>query len=186
VFRDLEFFGGAPRTQRPERRVSVRSWRVLDAGAGPGRNGRDSDVGGAPALRFDLPRDGEARLTWTVDDAAADARSLAVALRVRSALAEPSGLAIPDTTLPRVRVRVEGVPGAEASLDPEAARQGRSSHVLSLPLPEGALTAGRPLVLIVQVERAGAAVWFQGAAFHFDRPFDRPAVVDPGKAGPGK
>ncbi len=110
LFRDLEFFGGAPVSTRPDRRVSARAFTVLEADGGA----RPSD-GGAPALRFDLGVGRQARLAWTLDEVAADARSVRLLVRVQPRLAGPGGAPLPDTPFPRVVFEVEGVPGATAA-----------------------------------------------------------------------
>jgi len=166
LFRDLAFFGGAPVSARPDRRVSARAFTVLEAGGGA----RASD-GGAPALRFDLPAGRVARLGWTLDAVAADAQAVKVLVRVQARHSSPEGAPLPDVPLPRVVFEVEGVPGATATWLPAEEHDGRprAARTLVLPWPADAARprAGQPVVLRVRAERADARVWFDGAAFTF-------------------
>ncbi|MFO0934589.1 MAG: hypothetical protein U1E39_18030 [Planctomycetota bacterium] len=166
LFRDLEFFGGAPVSARPDRRVSARSFTVLEADGGA----RPSD-GGAPALRFDLGVDRQARLAWTLDEVAADARSVRLLVRVQPRFAGPGGAPLPDTPFPRVVFEVEGVPGATATWEVPQVHSGppRAARTLVLPWPAEAVRprAGQPVVVRVRAERAPVRVWFDGAAFSF-------------------
>lgn len=166
LFRDLEFFGGPPVSARPDRRVSARAFTVLEAEGGA----RPSD-GGAPALRFDLAADRTARLSWTLDEVAADARSVRLLVRVQPRFAGPGGAPLPDTPFPRVVFEVEGVPGASAAWEVPEEHSGppRAARTLVLPWPSGAARprAGQPVVVRVRAERAPVRVWFDGAAFSF-------------------
>lgn len=166
LFRDLEFFGGAPVAERPDRRVSARAFTVLEADGGA----RPSD-GGAPALRFDLGVGRQARLAWTLDAVAADARSVRLLVRVVPRFAGPGGAPLPDTPFPRVVFDVEGVPGATATWEVPQEHSGapRAARTLVLPWPADAARprAGDPVVVRVRAERAPVRVWFDGAAFSF-------------------
>jgi len=166
LFRDLEFFGGAPVAERPDRRVSARAFTVLEADGGA----RPSD-GGAPALRFDLGVGRQARLAWTLDAVAADARSVRLLVRVVPRFAGPGGAPLPDTPFPRVVFDVEGVPGATATWEVPHEHSGppRAARTLVLPWPTDAARprAGESVVVRVRAERAPVRVWFDGAAFSF-------------------
>lgn len=169
-----------PRPRVLRGRAGLHAARPARVGAGlhgPRGGARPSD-GGAPALRFDLGVGRQARLAWTLDEVAADARSVRLLVRVQPRLAGPGGAPLPDTPFPRVVFKVEGVPGATAAWEvprehsgPPRAARGPSScrgH------PDAARPrAGQPVVVRVRAEQAPVRVWFDGAAFSLLRSRER-------------
>ncbi len=179
-FRDLEFFGGARREASPERRVGARRWRIVEDGdaAGPAAatapargRARRSDGSGVPAIRLDLPRDGRVRLAWQPDEPALLSRRVVVHLRAAApggptAGADSTGA---DSTGAggRLRVELEGVPGASAEVELAPSAEAAALD-LELRLPD-AWAAGRPagaeLRLAVTAGAAPTTVWFECAGF---------------------
>jgi hypothetical protein len=193
LFRDLDFFGGARASDRPDRRVPALAWRVLDTIGAGDASARPSDDGGAPARRFDLAAGQAVRLAWDADAAVVEARSLRVLLRVRPASADSSGAAPLDTAPAAIRValmttaQAEGVADAVGVLEPltssERPLDGSRTLVLSLPASFAATRVGVPITLVLRAERAAAVVWFEGAAFSYAKATARGDSV-PGSSAP--
>ena len=185
AFRDLEFFGGPLRRLGDEVRVGCRRWRIVEEGTGASAprlaRARRSEMGGAPAIRFEFDAGDEARVAWPADAPAYGARRVEVRFRARSATSSGPGVASPT-----VRVRLEGVPGAEGfvSFDTtpagtpaagtpaagEPAMGGESPRLLRalLPLPASFADAPsglRDLVLSFTVEGGSSTVWFESVVF---------------------
>lgn len=176
-FRDLEFFGGARRDPSPERRVGARRWRILSDGPRPPEarapepsSVRRSDGSGVPAIRMDLPVAGRARIAWQPDESALLSRRVIVHVRAASPVGAPSSAAPGEAPTPapgRLRVELEGVPGAAAEVELAAGSETRAL-ALELRLPEG-WAADRPadaeLVLALGGGARAATVWFECAGF---------------------
>lgn len=182
AFRDLEFFGGPLRRMGDEVRVGCRRWRILADAAEPAApsdgssaaprpvrlaGARRSEMGGAPAIRFDFDGGDVGRVAWPADAPAYGARRVEVRFRAIPAASATGG---PAT----VRVRLEGVPGAEGSVPldapPASAADGEAPRLLRAILPLPASFRDAPsglsdLVLSFGVEGGPSTVWFESVVF---------------------
>ncbi len=200
AFRDLEFFGGPLRRMGDEVRVGCRRWRILEEGAaapsGPARSSagaggrlaraRRSEMGGAPAIRFDLEGGDVGRAAWPADAQAYGARRVEVRFRALPAasLSGPEGAPPPEGARRAIRVRLEGVAGAEglvtladAPADPSAPGATGSPNGPGAPrllralLPLPASFRDAPpsgladLVLSWSAEGGSSTVWFESVVF---------------------
>ncbi len=181
LFRDLEFFGGARREPAPERRIGARRWRIVEdvpsavtalagpADVAPRPSVRRSDGSGVPSIRMDLPAGGRARLAWEPDEAALLSRRLVVHLRWAPATSgAPMSASSPaSSSSGRVRVELEGVPGAFAEAEPVSEGEPHPLEI-EVSLPAGwaaARTEGSDLVLRIASFTQPATVWFECAGF---------------------
>lgn len=144
-FRDLRRFDEAPRPEAVERFVGARQWRVA---SGPVGGVSRASAAGMPALSFDLPAGGEARLAWRPDDGAASADKAVVRLL---ATVRPRRGAAPGPETARLRFSLVGVPGAEGVLD---VTHDPDPHRVEIPLPPGWAANGGEAVLRIAAEGA--------------------------------
>jgi hypothetical protein len=172
LFRDLEFFGGAPRRGTLDRDVSAPLWRILKGGdARSGARGalaRASDAEGLPAVRFDLAPGESARLAWLPDGAALAAASLAIRVETRPGNLSPTGRPVPDAPVGSLEVSLAGVPGASAVMPASLRTDGAAapSRVeFSLPSGWGAGGGSREVELVFSAKDAPVRAWFTGAVF---------------------
>ncbi len=166
VFRDLEFFGGeffggSVRKPSRSRDVPATMWRILAPAASGRAAARASDDEGSPAVAADLDRGDSVRVAWLPDDEAFLGGRIVVRVRVQGA----GGIAPPDAPPAAVRVALEGVPGAEASLEAGTGGGGPGSAVLALPRGWGSLLAGKEAVLSISATGAPVRAWFTAASF---------------------